>query len=165
MTGEAEFRRNRATEGELANHLSLCDATFVPSLSSRVEIPGYAHKLWLHATRFEAWADGLLVGLVAVYCNDSARRFAYVTSVSVLPEGRGRRIASGLLVQCSEYLRALGFERVELEVDRENQTAIQMYHRHGFIAVNGSGRNLVMHLTLGGETTDEPATGLQRRNQ
>lgn len=151
MTGEVEFHRNRATEGEIANHLSACDATFVPPLSGRVEIPRYAQKLLLHATRFEAWADGSLVGLVAVYCNGPGRRFAYVTSVSVLPEERGRRIASGLMVRCTEYLRELGFERVELEVDRENEPAIRMYHRHGFIAGDGRGGNLVMHLTLEGD--------------
>ena len=83
MSGPIEYSLNQATEEEIANHLSRCDADFVPPLSGRVEISSYAHKIAGNATRFEAWAGGALVGLVAAYCNDSERRSAYITTVKI----------------------------------------------------------------------------------
>jgi ribosomal protein S18 acetylase RimI-like enzyme len=148
MNRETDFARNRATEGEIAGHLLLCDATFVPPLSSRVEISAYAHKLSAHAIRFEAWAEGSLVGLVAIYCNDASHRLAYITSVSVLPGSQGSGIASQLLEQCIAYVREAGFESIELEVDNENGKALHMYARHGFIARRKSSRNVIMGLNL-----------------
>jgi ribosomal protein S18 acetylase RimI-like enzyme len=148
MNPRTDFYRNRATEGEIANHLLLCDATFVPPLTSRVEITKYAHKISACATRFEAWAEGSLVGLVAIYCNDTSHRFAYITSVSVLPGSQGSRIASHLMERCIGYLRKVGFEYVELEVDSENGKAIHMYNRHGFTAGKKRDRNVVMGLNL-----------------
>jgi GNAT superfamily N-acetyltransferase/2-polyprenyl-3-methyl-5-hydroxy-6-metoxy-1,4-benzoquinol methylase len=148
MNWKTEFCCNRATEGEIANHLSLCDANFVPPLSSRVEISEYAHKISVNATRFEAWVEGSLVGLVAVYCNDASHRFAYITSVSVLPGSQGSRIATFLTEQCIRYLRELGFECAELEVHKDNGKAIQLYERLGFIAGKSSGCNLVMGLNM-----------------
>jgi ribosomal protein S18 acetylase RimI-like enzyme len=148
MNEKADFCCNRATEGELANHLLLCDANFVPPLSSRVEISEYAHKIFVKAIRFEAWAEGSLVGLVAMYCNDTSHRFAYITTVSVLQGSQGNRIASRLMEQCLRYLREFGCEYVELEVDKENGRAIHMYGRHGFIASRSRGGTVVMGLNL-----------------
>lgn len=143
MSWEVEFCSNRATEEEVANHLVLCDARFVPPLSSRVEIKEYAHKIWTKAMRFEAWAEGALIGLVAVYC-DKRQRLAYITNVSVSVKPPGARIASVLLQKGIEYLNEAGFGRVELEVDRDNHRAIDLYSRHGFIAKESSGRALIM---------------------
>src|SRR5579862_1552588 len=148
MNRETDFARNRATEGEIAGHLLLCDATFVPPLSSRVEISAYAHKLSAYATRFEAWAEGALVGLVAIYCNDASLHLAYIASVSVLPGSQGAGIASQLMEQCIEYVREAGFESIELEVDSENGKALHMYARLAFVARSTPSRNVIMGLNL-----------------
>ena len=149
MSLKAEFCRNRATQEEIANHLSLCDANFVPPLSSRLEISEYAEKIFVHALRFEAWEEGSLVGLVAIYCNDTSRRSAYITSVSVLVGWQRNRVASHLIEQCLGYLRDSEFGCVELEVDTENGKAIDMYEKHGFTIGKSSGRTVVMGLNLG----------------
>jgi 2-polyprenyl-3-methyl-5-hydroxy-6-metoxy-1,4-benzoquinol methylase/GNAT superfamily N-acetyltransferase len=149
MNAGIEFFRNRAGEQEIAKHLLLCDDHFKPRLSSRVEVADYAHKLSVKAMRFEAWVDGSLVGLVAVYCNDNRRRLAYVTSVSVVPESQGRHIASNLMDRCIQYLRIGRFDRVDLEVDGGNHKAILMYEKQGFIASCRSEHGIVMRMSLG----------------
>jgi ribosomal protein S18 acetylase RimI-like enzyme len=149
MNPNIEFCRDRATESEIANHLILCDASFVPALSSRVEISKYAHKICFTTTRFEAWAEGSLVGLVAAYCNDPSQRLAYITSVSVLQTFQGCRVALHLMERCIGYSREFGFECVELEVDSENQNAIRLYEKLGFALSKSSGRNVNMELKLG----------------
>lgn len=150
MNSKAQYNRDRATEWEIALHLALCDSDFVPPLSSRIDIKEYAHKIFTNATRFEAWAGAVLVGLVAMYCNDSSHRLAYITSVSVLPESQGNGIASQLMERCIAFVGDLGFESVELEVDSENSKAVHMYEKHGFLARRSGGACLVLGLDLGG---------------
>jgi len=149
MNCTPDFCRNRATKEEIEAHLVLCDDTFMPPLSKRVQISDYADKISTNALRFEAWTENLLVGLLAVYCNDTSNGFAYITSVSILPEFQGRRIASQLIRQGIDYLRVSGFEVLELEVDRGHGKAVRLYEEHGFIARRTTGRNLVMNLNLG----------------
>jgi len=103
MSAVAEYLSNKASVVEIAEHLSCCDADFVPPLSSRVEINSYAKKIVSKATRFEAWSEGTMVGLAAMYCNDLENRIAYITSVSVLKEWMGKGIAARLMNLCIKY--------------------------------------------------------------
>jgi GNAT superfamily N-acetyltransferase len=146
MSEEIAFRMNTASEAQIADHLLRCDAGFVPPLSSRVEIGGYAHKISTRATRFEAW-DRALVGLLAAYCNDAGRRgAAYITSVSVLEGWRGRGVALRLLEQCIDHARKLGFRCVELEVDGANAGAVGLYGKSGFKIDRAQGQTVIMRL-------------------
>src|SRR5579859_780758 len=141
MTIQPTLYSNKASEAEITAHLTACDTTFVPYLSTRVQLNQYAHKIYINALRLEAWIHDSLIGLLAVYCNDPDQRFAYITSVSVLPAWRRKRVASLLLAECVRYLRNRAFEYVELEVGIENLNAVHMYERHGFIPcyqANGS---------------------------
>ncbi|RJG02936.1 GNAT family N-acetyltransferase [Noviherbaspirillum sedimenti] len=149
MSDQLAFCLNKASVTEIATHLMRCDADFVPALSSRTDISSYAHKIAGNAARFEAWADGILIGLVAAYCNDSERRVAYITSVSVLKERQGSGIASRLLEQCIEHVKDQGFARVELEVDSQNGGATRLYEKKHFIINRKNGRSTIMQLHTG----------------
>lgn len=140
--------RNRAGAAEVGAHLRECDASFVPPLSERVDLDAYAEKLVSRAERFEAWSDDRLAGLVAAYCNDSERRAAFVTSVSVLPAWQGHGLASRLLQACIEYAQQAGFERVELEVDLRNTAAAPLYRKHGFTITSTRERTLILQLPV-----------------
>jgi GNAT superfamily N-acetyltransferase/2-polyprenyl-3-methyl-5-hydroxy-6-metoxy-1,4-benzoquinol methylase len=139
---------SRADAGQIAEHLQACDASFAPSLSSRLDIADYAHKIADKADCFEAWKDGQLIGLVAVYCNDTQRRTAFITSVSVLSGWKGRRIASRLISQCLAYVDRNGFSRIELEVGAHNLAAVRLYETHGFLADTVVDQSMLMHLDL-----------------
>ncbi|MBI1753947.1 MAG: GNAT family N-acetyltransferase [Acidobacteria bacterium] len=133
MRREVEFSRDRASETELLDHLRACGSSFDPPLGDRVDLPIYARKLAIRATRFEAWANGLLAGLVAVYCNDLGSEVAYITSVSVLETWTGKGIARHLLDQCAGFARAGGFKVLRLEVGVHNLAARRLYESFGFI--------------------------------
>ena len=134
MNAAIEYLSNKATGTEIAQHLSRCDADFMPPLSTRVSIMEYAQKIASKATRFEAWSGGTLIGLVAAYCNDQEKRIAYITSVSILREWTGKGIAARLLCQCIEHARVSGMRRIGLEVESNNTSAIKLYEKNGFIA-------------------------------
>ena len=149
MTG-LEFSDGRADATQICGHLQACDAMFIPRLSERVAIAGYAEKLAARARRFEAWDGGELVGLVAAYCNAPDRRQAFITSVSVLPKAQGRGIASQLMDRCIAAVRDAGFARLELEVGAKNESAIALYGKHGLRLVAENGGMAVMAVELNG---------------
>lgn len=148
-----EWRVNAADAGLIAAHLRACDDTFVPPLSSRVDIEAYAQKLAARSERFEAWSDGVLVGLLAVYCNDLDSRVAYITNVSVMPVSRGQGIASQLIARCVENVTVIGHAAIELEVDTRNQAAARLYEKHGFLPVRASAQATTLRVALGKEST------------
>lgn len=160
MIGEVQFSQDRATHQQIAAHLRLCDAHFVPPLSSRVEIAAYAHKLVSHATRFEAWQQGRLIGLIAAYCNEAESRCAYISNVSVLAELQHHGVATQLLKRCLQYMNEREFAHVELEVDSRNDKAIRLYQRFGFQMLRADGSLSVMSLRMGEVGADEQLTGL-----
>jgi hypothetical protein len=84
------YRTQTANIQNVSKHLKRCDSTFIPTLSSRLDIDDYAKKIIENAQTFEAWTNDELIGLVATYCNSSDRVTAFITSVSVLPKWHGR---------------------------------------------------------------------------
>lgn len=158
MSAAVEFLLNAASAAQIADHLLCCDADFVPPLSGRVEINGYAQKIASKATRFEAWSGGTLVGLVAAYCNDPGKRIAYITSVSVLREWTGNGIVAHLMSQCVEHAKALGMRQIGLEVSSDNTPAIRLYEKSGFIAGKANAPFVSMNLYLkSGEEHEQQA--------
>lgn len=148
MIAPIEYLANKASEAEIAEHLLRCDANFVPPLSGRVDIKEYAQKIASKATRFEAWSNGMMVGLVAAYCNDQEKRIVYITSVSVLREWTGNRIAVRLMSQCIENAIALKMRQISLEVAEDNTPAIKLYEKSGFVAGKNNGPFITMELIL-----------------
>ncbi len=154
MTTRIDMTVNAASAPVIAAHLRRCDDDFIPRLSDRVEIDAYSRKIAARATRFEGWAFGALVGLVAAYFDPDGRD-PFITSVSVDPEQRERGLASRLLDACVAYARERGYKGVRLEVDRGNEPAIALYQRGGFTVADVTERMMSMR-------RDVETTGAQR---
>lgn len=148
MSAPVEYLSNKASEAEIAEHLSRCDAEFVPPLSGRVEISDYARKIASKAVRFEAWSCDTLVGLAAAYCNEQEKRIAYITSVSVLKAWTGKGIAARLVGQCVEHAKISGMRQISLEVASGNTPAIKLYKKSGFVAGKANAPFISMNLYL-----------------
>ena len=126
------FKIGHATSGDILAHLRECDKSFHPVLSSRVDLVNYSEKIFRQAVTFEAWHGSNLVGLVASYFNDLQTRVGFITSVSTVPEWKGRGSARTLMVMALGYADSHGFQAVNLEVGEENLSALGLYHRLGF---------------------------------
>ena len=148
MNNEITYTINKTTEFEIVNHLSACDADFIKDLVARINISEYGNKIYTRAVRFEAWADNILVGLVAAYCNDNINRIAYITSVSVLGLWQGNGIAAQLIQRCIEHVERLEMGSISLEVARENVPAIGLYTKNGFVDVESGGAFVKMNLLI-----------------
>ena len=152
MNNVLEYRIDSASELDIARHLSACDADFSPALSTRLEIRSYAKKLFSQATRFEAWLDDVLIGLLAAYCNDREKQVAYITNVSVVKSLQGRGIAGTLLDQCRAYASYGGFTLVRLEVAKSNVPAVKLYKKKGFTVNRTDDQFIRMDLQLNSES-------------
>lgn len=158
MSVAVEYLSNKASKMEIAEHLTHCDTDFVPPLSGRVEIDDYAQRILSKTTRFEAWSDGTLVGLVAVYCNDHEKRIAYITSVSVLKGWTGKGIAACLMSRCVQHAKVLGMRQICLEVASDNTPAIRLYEKSRFVVGNANAPFVTMNLYLkSGEEYEQQA--------
>ncbi len=138
------FRTNTASEHEILTHLSRCDYSFIPSLSSRVDLASYSKAIIQKATTFEAWDERTLAGLVAAYFNDTRKRTGYITNMSVLTECTGKGIASKLLLECISYAMNEQYREIRLEVNRLNSRAISLYRQHDFVATSLRGDTITM---------------------
>jgi ribosomal protein S18 acetylase RimI-like enzyme len=148
MSGSLELSLNKASAAEIVDHLRRCDTDFMPALSDRVEISPYAQKLVRKASRFEAWSDGRLVGLVAIYCNDQETRSAYITSVSVLRAWIGKGIAFDLMSQGIQHAKDSGMRKICLDVFGKQKPAIKLYKKLGFVMSKTGGPSITMSLQL-----------------
>lgn len=138
------YRTKAASEPEILDHLNECDNSFIPPLSSRVDLRSYAKKIVNHAVTFEAWNERKLAGLLAAYFNNSEKRVGYITNVSVLPEFAGKGIGSKLLLRCFHHALKENYPEICLEVNRANIKAISLYRKHNFTQTDEKGDDLIM---------------------
>ncbi len=131
MTNNIVYKLKTANEEDIRFHLNDCSDSFIPPLNSRVNIEEYSNKIAERAVTFEAWSNGMLIGLIATYFNFEAQ-FGYITSVSVLKKFMGAGIASELLKRCISYANANKLKEIKLEVYKENIPAINFYKKYNF---------------------------------
>jgi ribosomal-protein-alanine N-acetyltransferase len=78
--------------------------------------------------RLRAVADDQMIGFIASELRP-AERLAWIATIGVLPEYRGRGIGRALLQACEERLVV---PRVRLNVRLSNRVAIQLYETSGY---------------------------------
>jgi len=142
--GSITFRIRTASEEEILNHLSECNNSFIPALSTKVDLISYSTKIVEKAITFEAWHEDKLAGLIAAYFNDSKKGTGYITNLSIVPEFTGRGIGSELLLNCISYAVKEDYYEIKLEVNRLNLEAISLYKKHNFVQMDDRDDNVIM---------------------
>ncbi|WP_022819303.1 GNAT family N-acetyltransferase [Fusobacterium russii] len=67
------------------------------------------------------------------YMQNFNKKSVFLYGISTLKKYRHKGYANFLLVETEKYLKNLGFEEIELTVDPNNEIAIAMYKKHGYI--------------------------------
>lgn len=129
--GLISYKINQSDYEAIKKHLNVCDVYFVPKLSDKVKIDEYAIKIKNNATRVEAWNEDTLVGLVAFYYNIE-KPYAFITNVSILNEFKGMGIAKKLMQEVINQSQHLKIKEIELEVNKFNSNAINLYKFFNF---------------------------------
>ena len=82
-----------------------------------------------NVVRMKAMVDGRLVGFIGVDIREKENT-AWIATVGVLPEYRGRGIGRMLLETSERQLKGIG--QVRLSVRMSNEAAIRLYERQGY---------------------------------
>jgi ribosomal protein S18 acetylase RimI-like enzyme len=133
-TNQTKYKIKTATEKDILAHLMERNNSFSPPLAERIDLKEYSRKIFEKSITFEAWRDYLLVGLIAAYFDENFGHSAFITNVSVLQGFTGLGIASELLNKCIGYARKKNFREIKLEVNKDNDHAINLYKRFDFIS-------------------------------
>lgn len=138
-----DYTIKKATEQQLLLHLEKCDHNFIPALSTRVNLPEYANKLFEKACNFEAFDGSILIGVVAMYV-DFASRKGFVSNVSVLQNYSGKGVGSTLMRNAIAYSLENQLSQIQLEVNQNNKAALALYQSLGFKPIDHKENNLIM---------------------
>ncbi|MEO7311363.1 MAG: GNAT family N-acetyltransferase [Chitinophagaceae bacterium] len=125
------FAINNSDDQEVFNHLAFCDRQFTPLLSSKVDISAYSKKITDKAIRFEAWNQGRLIGLIAIYRNDKTNGL-FITNVSVEKDFLGMGIAGTIMKNVITFGMEHKLQTIRLEVNKLNSTALALYYKFDF---------------------------------
>ncbi len=138
------FKTNTASEHDILSHLSECNNSFIPPLNNKVDLTSYAKKIAEKAITFEAWNEHSLMGLLAAYFNDSAKRTGYITNISIVPTLTGKGIGSVLLQNCINYGAKENYCEIKLEVNKLNIKAISLYKKYNFVQIDERDDHIIM---------------------
>lgn len=141
------YKFNFAKNDDIFNHLKICNASFIPPLSQKVDIENYSQKIYDNADTFEAWGENKLIGLVATYCNN-INKSAFITSVSVIKTYTNRGVGSKLLEDCIKYVEGKGFREITLEVNIQSKKARSLYKKLNFQEVEFDNKIIIMRYQI-----------------
>jgi len=134
---------NSSSLKQICIHLNECDLEFVPPLSTRVNVGDYSKKIYNKATRFEFFDSDKLVGLIAAYIDNRDSNTGFITNVSVNKDYWGLGVGGALLKACINFFREKGVASINLEVNENNLTAVNLYANHGFV-IDKNHRNILI---------------------
>lgn len=125
-----------------------CDDDFEPKLSSRVDIRQYCQKLISNAVIVAIRNKKDVIGILAIYCNDTTNKTAYISSVCVSKKFRGKGYSKILLDKAIELSSLKGFKRIKLEVGKNNIAAISLYNKFGFHKIKEEKESIFMEYDI-----------------
>ena len=120
-----------AKPSDLDALLALETACYPPNQAySRDE---YRYSLGVAKAVNVLWEEGgAVTGFVGAF-HHRTWRVGHIYTVNVHPSQRGRGLGVRLMEECHRRLAALGMERVILEVNVENASAIRLYEKCGYV--------------------------------
>ena len=116
-------------------------STHCSSLKSRVDLNQYSQKLAEHSYTVLLKDENRVLGVAAMYINDSENKAAFITLIGIRSQFQKSGYGSILLQHCIEKAVEAGMKKIRLEVDNDNPKARDFYDRNGFQFENTSDRD------------------------
>lgn len=69
------------------------------------------------------------------YANDTESRMGFITAIKTSPRFRGQGYAKALAAYCFSVMKSKGMTKCRLEVRKDNEVAIRLYERLGFLPI------------------------------
>ncbi|MBT3384102.1 MAG: GNAT family N-acetyltransferase [Prolixibacteraceae bacterium] len=139
---------NNLSSNDIKSYLKQNAQIFNPPLNTKIDIDDYSIKISNFAIQFWATFNNKIVGFMACYFNDPKKEIGYITTISVVKKRQGQGVGNQLLYNAILYAKENDFKKINLEVNKENISAIQLYEKVGFIFSESNNENLLMTLPL-----------------
>lgn len=97
-----------------------------------IDLEAYLEKIDRNAEIITHIIRGECAGFVVFYCNDTASNIAFITLILVSPQFRGAGVATELLSAVFSVIKKRGFKSCDLQVKKNNTSAISLYENKGF---------------------------------
>jgi len=137
---------NSSSESEVLTHLKLCEESYIPPLSTYVDIEEYSKKIFKSSTRFEIAGNNNLIALLCTYENKNEKT-VFITNVSVIPDFQNKGVSYELINFCIDFYIRNKFEKIVLEVYNQNKKALNFYKKNKFM-ITKHGEKVTMELSL-----------------
>lgn len=117
-----------------------------PYITEQSNLMPWCDKLKKNANAVCVMADGKIDSACFYYFNGD-NKVGYITLIAVLGLRRSG-VGGTLLKVCSEDLKKRGAAKIQLEVLRENVSALAFYVHNGFVSVEDRGDKFLMERIL-----------------
>lgn len=97
-----------------------------------INLKQHVIKIRKFATTIELWEGKNLIGLCACYINNEVSKIAYITHIAIQPEYRHKGLGRFIIEKTKEEVIKRGFNKILLEVAKDNLYAIAFYTSLGF---------------------------------
>jgi ribosomal protein S18 acetylase RimI-like enzyme len=141
------IQKNRANAREIQGHLEECDHSFNPALSSYVNIPEYAAKLFSRSITLEAWLHDDLIGLLAFYVPTDGKT-VFISNISIVPEMSSKGMGKSLIRSLLGFMKAENLSAIELETFTSNKIAIEFYTAMGFYRISEVDNKVALRMEI-----------------
>ncbi len=138
------IKNDSITLDELISIHIKCDDDFIPKLSSRVNIVEYCNKLFKKSKIISLHKGEMVVGILAIYCNDTFAKEAYISSICLLKDFRGLGYSSILMEKAIKIAKEKNFKFIKLEVGKNNEPAINLYKKFGYKKTDEKSETIIM---------------------
>ncbi len=118
---------------ELYNFLKKVERLFPVPLSEREQLTVLASKFEKYGTVSYVRESGKIVAICAGYTNDQEQRLGYISVVASLPEYTNKGYGKVAVQSFIEKAKDAGMKAIHLYADRENEAALNMYEKLGFV--------------------------------
>jgi len=144
------IENNRKDVEFIYKYLTKHSSIFTPPLKGRLNLVEYSKKIYTNA--IQIWAieqtKNETAGFIACYLNDQEHLVGYITTISVIEKFQGKKIGYDLLMHLIKLALQKGFNKLRLEVNTSNTSAINFYMRNGFIVAEENSESFYLELKL-----------------
>lgn len=121
----------------------------LPSLSQGISFrKKIAEKFSKYGKVIGVTTDTRLIGFAAFYCNDFSDRKGYLSMIAVKPDVQGMGYGKALLTNVEHIVRCNGMFLLQLEVAKENFSAISFYRVNGYFPVEERKKSVIYQKIL-----------------
>lgn len=134
--------RKSLNANEVKSLFEFLDSSFALRLQETLDLEVYSMKLATHAKFELAELEGVIIGTIAFYTNETKNEL-YVPYVCVQSVYRRQGIADMLMTDFCSYADNMKMS-ISLEVRKSNKGAIRLYEKYGFQLVSENDIKLYM---------------------